>query len=101
MNLIGNAIEYNHPNGTIELSAKLAVDQLILKVSDTGVGIKPEDLPHVFEAFFRADPSRKQDDGHLGLGLSMVQAHAKAMNGECKVESEFGKGTMFAIAIPQ
>jgi signal transduction histidine kinase len=100
INLLGNAIEYNRPRGTVEISCSCNGHGLKLSVKDTGIGIAADDVPHLFEPFFRADTSRTQDAGHLGLGLSLVQAHVRAMSGTCRVQSELGVGSMFQIELP-
>ena len=100
INLLGNAIEYNRPHGTVELFCSCNGHGLNLAVKDTGIGIAPEHLPHVFEPFYRADKARQQDAGHLGLGLSLVNSHIKAMSGTCQVSSEPGVGTDFQILLP-
>jgi signal transduction histidine kinase len=100
LNLLGNAIDYNRPQGTVELSCSCNGHGLVLSVKDTGIGVAPEHVPHLFEPFYRADAARRHESGHLGLGLSLVQAHVRAMSGTCRVESEIGKGTTFVIQLP-
>jgi signal transduction histidine kinase len=101
MNLLSNAVEYNQPSGTVELTcAALNGDGLKLKVADTGRGIPAEHLPHLFEPFYRVDEARESQAGHLGLGLSLVQAHVQAMSGQCRVESHPGVGTTFFVDLP-
>jgi signal transduction histidine kinase len=72
----------------------------VLAVRDTGPGIAPEHIPHVFEPFYRADKVRGRDDGHLGLGLFLVHSHVLALGGRCQIESQVGKGTSFCIILP-
>lgn len=98
-NLLSNAIEYNKPNGKVELACVVDADrgQIAIRVSDTGIGIAPEHVEHVFEPFFRADKARNQEQGHLGLGLSLVKAHTQALGGTCTVQSTPGEGTTFTI----
>src|SRR5262249_32285502 len=72
-NLLHNAIQYNTPDGSIDVSVARANGHLDLAVSDTGIGIAPEAREHIFERFFRADPSRGTDGLHAGLGLSIVK----------------------------
>jgi len=100
INLLGNAIEYNRPEGTVELSCSCNGHGLELTVKDTGIGIAQEHLAHVFEPFYRADKARRHEAGHLGLGLSLVQSHVKAMSGICEVESRPGEGTTFRVVLP-
>jgi two-component system phosphate regulon sensor histidine kinase PhoR len=99
VNLLSNAIEYNQPGGKVELACTVDSNRsrVAIRVTDSGVGIAPEHLGHVFEPFYRADPSRSQPEGHLGLGLSLVHAHAAALGGACTVESTLGRGTTFTI----
>jgi signal transduction histidine kinase len=99
MNLLSNAIEYNKSGGSIEVSARLQGESAEIRVKDDGPGISPEDLPNLFQPFYRAGKSR-QSDGHLGLGLFLVESHVKAMGGECRVESQLGHGTTFCVRMP-
>jgi signal transduction histidine kinase len=99
LNLMSNAIEYNHEGGTVELSAQSDEASTEIIVKDDGPGISPEHLPHLFQPFYRASRSR-ESDGHLGLGLFLVESHVKAMGGECRVESALGRGTTFRVRLP-
>jgi heavy metal sensor kinase len=101
VNLLSNAIEHTLPGGRVELTATKAPDSTTLSVSDTGKGIAPEHLPHVFEPFYRADDARTSHSGHLGLGLFLVRTHAHAMGGTCTVESNPGRGSRFTLTLPQ
>jgi two-component system sensor histidine kinase BaeS len=101
MNLLSNAIEYNRPNGTVELACSPNGNGVNLTVRDTGIGVPPEHLPHLFEPFYRVDKSRGRDAGHLGLGLSLVQAHVRAMSGTCDAQSAVGVGTTVRVHLPQ
>ncbi|ANZ41851.1 hypothetical protein BBK82_43900 [Lentzea guizhouensis] len=95
-NLVTNAVRHTPAGGTVALSV---VDGRIT-VSDTGSGIAAEDLPHVFDRFWRADPSRARDTGGSGLGLAIVHALVSAHGGTITVESELGRGTTFTITLP-
>ncbi len=103
-NLVDNAIKFTPPGGdvTLRLSADRAAGRAILSVTDTGEGISPDDLPHVFERFYRADRSRRRTDGPrgTGLGLSICQAIVQAHGGELTVQSALGKGSVFTVALP-
>lgn len=99
LNLVSNAIEYNHPGGTVEVSARAAAGGAEIVVRDDGPGISPEYLPNLFLPFYRATPTGGAN-GHLGLGLSLVDLHIKAMGGECRVESTVGRGTTFRVRLP-
>jgi two-component system heavy metal sensor histidine kinase CusS len=99
LNLVSNAIEYNSPGGTVELSAESDGGGTEIVVKDNGPGIAPEHLPHLFQPFYRATRAR-ESDGHLGLGLFLVDSHVKAMGGECHIESALGCGTTFRVRLP-
>ena len=99
MNLLSNAIEYNSSGGWVEVSARLQGRSAEIRVKDDGPGISPEDLPHLFQPFYRTNRTRLAD-GHLGLGLFLVESHVKAMGGECRVESAVGEGTTFCVRMP-
>ena len=99
MNLLSNAIEYNKSGGLIEVSARAEGELAEIRVKDDGPGISPDDLPHLFQPFYRASRNR-ETDGHLGLGLFLVESHLKMMGGECRVESAPGRGTTFFVRMP-
>jgi heavy metal sensor kinase len=103
-NLIDNALKFTPPGGRVlvTVTPRPAAGQAVLRVSDTGVGIAPEDLPHVFERFYRADKarSREQPGGGTGLGLSICQAIVTAHGGHLGVESKPGHGTAVTAALP-
>ena len=99
INLLHNAIEYNKPNGAIELAVGRTGSQLEITVSDTGIGIAPEARARIFERFFRADPSRHADTPHCGLGLAIVKSYVDLMGGSISVDS--GEwGTAFRVLLP-
>lgn len=99
-NLLSNAIKYNRQGGSIRLTAEIKENQLHLEVADTGIGISPEHLPHIFTCFYRADPSRNKEIAGNGLGLSIVKTAVEKMQGEITVESQEGKGTCFHVTLP-
>jgi signal transduction histidine kinase len=104
-NLLSNAIDYNRPGGTVELSARVDGGALVIVVRDTGQGISPEHLPHLFEPFYRVDGVRRGGDAgsespHLGLGLFLVDSHVKSLGGRCTVESAPGVGTTMTVTLP-
>jgi heavy metal sensor kinase len=99
-NLINNAIRYTPAGGRIELSLHCTGDEAVITVADTGQGIAPEDLPHIFDRFYRADKARTRADGGTGLGLSIVKWIVDAHNGRIEVESAPGKGSAFRIHLP-
>jgi len=97
-NLLGNAIKYTPAGGKVKVSLILLFDQVKLIFEDTGVGISPSDLPHIFERFYRV-PSADSEKG-LGLGLSFVTWIAKAHGGSVTVESQLNEGTRFTVLLP-
>ncbi len=103
-NLIDNALKFTPAGGsvTVEVSAPPHAEQGRLCVRDTGTGIAPEDLPNVFERFYRADKSRQREQpgGGAGLGLSICQSIVKAYGGQISVASTVGKGTTFTVSVP-
>lgn len=101
LNLLSNAIQYNKPAGEIRLKTTTEEAEVVLHISDSGLGISAEDLPHVFERFFRADRSRSRADGHFGLGLAICQAIVESHGGRIQVTSELGVGTCFSVHLPR
>ncbi len=99
INLLSNAIEYTPAGGSVELSCEVN-HELVIAVSDTGPGMAPELLEHLFEPFVRGDQPRGSACGHLGLGLSIVRGHVRALGGRCEVNSVLGAGTTFRISLP-
>jgi signal transduction histidine kinase len=99
-NLLDNALTHTPEHGRITVSATRASDALELAVEDSGTGIAPEHLSHVFDRFYRADPSRARSSGGAGLGLAIVRQLAVAHGGEIRAESPPGRGARFALTIP-
>ncbi len=99
-NLIQNALRYTSAGGTIQLRADQDDHHVLLQVSDNGTGIAKQDLPRIFDRFYRVDPSRSQN-GESGLGLAIVKSLVEAQGGSIQVQSEVGKGTTFTIAFPK
>jgi two-component system sensor histidine kinase BaeS len=97
-NLVSNALRYTPAGGSVTLGASREDGALVLTVRDTGHGIDPAALPHVFDRFTRADPSR-HDSEHAGLGLAIAKALVEAHGGTIAVESEPGRGTAFTIRL--
>lgn len=101
LNLLDNAMQYTPPGGTIRLKAAVRGEQIAIVVEDDGPGIAPEDLPHIFDRFYRADKARTGGGHeHAGLGLSIAQAIAHAHSGEVTVESKLGQGSKFTVWLP-
>ncbi len=99
-NLLSNALHYNRRGGRVRVRTGAQNGHAVLEVSDTGPGIAPEDLPHIFERFWRADPARGRDDGRTGLGLAIAKAVAEAHGGSLGAESEPGAGAVFTLRLP-
>lgn len=100
LNLGVNALQYTPPGGYVTLGLEQRDGYALLTVADTGVGISEEDLPHIFDRFYRADRSRSRYSGGAGLGLSIVKRVAEAHNGYATVASTPGRGSTFAIWLP-
>ena len=99
-NLIENGIHYNSPGGSVTITIEQKDAWAVVTVADTGIGIAPENLAHIFERFYRVDASRSRHNGGAGLGLSIVAALVRQHGGEVKVESEPGKGSIFTVQLP-
>ncbi|MEY2489848.1 MAG: two-component system, OmpR family, phosphate regulon sensor histidine kinase PhoR [Verrucomicrobiota bacterium] len=99
-NLLDNAVKYSQPGGTISLVAAVAGDRVRISVADQGIGIRPADLPRIFERFYRADKARSRALGGTGLGLSIVKHIVQRHGGTVEAESEPGKGTTISVFLP-
>lgn len=99
INLISNALKYTPEKGEVYISLEKVEKKLILKVSDTGIGISEDDLPYIFERFYRADKSRSTKTGGTGIGLTITRELIQSMNGTIDVSSQ-GKGTKFTVQLP-
>jgi two-component system phosphate regulon sensor histidine kinase PhoR len=99
-NLVDNAVKYTPEGGNIKVSATMRDGNVVVTVSDNGIGIPPEDLPRIFERFYRVDKSRSRDMGGTGLGLAIVKHVAAAHNGTVEVSSELGRGSTFSLVLP-
>ncbi|MFF9035567.1 sensor histidine kinase [Streptomyces sp. NPDC014892] len=100
-NLVSNALRHTPARGTVTLSARQTADEAVLTVRDTGDGIAPEDLPHLFDRFWRAEKSRSRRTGGSGLGLSIVRQFVEAHDGTVTVDSTPGSGTAFTVRLPR
>jgi signal transduction histidine kinase len=101
INLLSNALKYIGDNGgNVDLTVRRDKDQVVLKVHDTGIGISDEDLPHIFERFYRADKSRSRESGGAGVGLAIVKAIIDAHGGKINVSSTINTGTEFTVTLP-
>lgn len=101
VNLLENSIRYTDGKGTITITAKEEKNQLCFELKDTGKGIPKEDLPYLFERFYRVDKSRSSIGGGSGLGLAIVKQIIQLHRGQIFVNSEVGKGTTFTIYLPK
>lgn len=99
-NLIGNAIRYTGPGGEIKVILRAAEDGVELVVADTGIGIPADDLPHIFDRFYRVDKARSRQEGGSGLGLSIVRWIVDAHGGSIAVHSEINTGTTVTVRLP-
>ncbi|WP_018465598.1 sensor histidine kinase [Calidithermus timidus] len=98
--LLDNAIKYTPEGGVVRLALQVQPKWICLTVSDTGIGIPAEDLPHIFERFYRADPARSRNKGGSGLGLSIARWIIEQHRGEVQVDSQAGKGTTVVVRLP-
>ena len=99
-NLIGNALRHTSNHGRVSVWVRRTNQNVEVTVSDTGAGIRADDLPHIFERFYRGEKSRNRGTGGAGLGLAIARGIVQAHGGEINVESEIGKGTQFTFQIP-
>ena len=100
-NLVQNAIRHTPADGTIHISARDSGDEVTVEVRDTGEGIPEEELPRLFERFYRPDQSRSRGLGGSGLGLSIAQGIVQAHGGRLWVKSTLGQGSTFGFALPR
>ena len=99
-NLLDNAIQYTLPGGQIIVSAEAGEDEIILTVSDTGIGIPKADQPRIFERFYRVDVARSREAGGTGLGLAIAKHLVEVHGGRLWVDSEVGQGSQFHFSVP-
>lgn len=99
-NLLSNALKYLNPQGTVELTLIKQGTNLMLTIRDSGIGISKEELPFIFERFFRSDTSRNKNTGGSGLGLTITKSFVEAHGGKISVDSTLGQGTTFEILLP-
>jgi two-component system sensor histidine kinase BaeS len=100
VNLLDNALRYTPSGGWINLSAKGVQEGVAISIQDSGPGIPPEDLEHLFERFYRGDKSRQREEGGSGLGLAIAKSLVESQGGSIKVESLPGEGARFIIELP-
>ncbi|MFZ4591669.1 MAG: sensor histidine kinase, partial [Ignavibacteria bacterium] len=99
-NIIGNSIKYNKDNGTINIDVSTSGNFIVTKISDTGIGMKPEDKARLFSEFYRIKNEHTRSISGTGLGLSIVKRIAESYSGKVEVESEYGKGSTFILYLP-
>jgi signal transduction histidine kinase len=100
-NLLRNAIRHTPPGGIVAVVVREELNSVAVDVHDTGEGIDPEDLPQIWERFYRGESSRDRDRGGAGLGLALVKEMTEAMGGSVSVESEAGQGSRFTVQLPK
>lgn len=101
VNLIDNAVHYNKDEGSVTLRVAAAPKSVILEVIDTGVGMTPDTQSHLFERFYRADPSRQSETVNAGLGLAIVKGYVDLFGGTISVSSIHGQGSTFRVTLPR
>jgi two-component system, OmpR family, phosphate regulon sensor histidine kinase PhoR len=99
-NLLLNGINYNHPGGEVRVDVRLVDSTARISVTDTGIGIASQDIPRIFERFYRVDKARSRDTGGTGLGLSIVKKTVERLGGSVVVDSQLGKGSVFTLVFP-
>ena len=100
-NLIENAIKYTKDGGAIWVNVRGDGDRVLINITDTGIGISPDDLTHIFQKFYRVDNSQTREIGGTGLGLYIVKMRVEALGGKVWAESSFGEGSTFYISLPR
>jgi signal transduction histidine kinase len=98
--LIDNAVKYTPRGGLVTVELNTSTGFAIVSVSDTGIGIAREEVPHIFDRFWRADKTRSREEGGAGLGLSIAKWIVETHRGSIDVESEPGKGSTFRVRVP-
>jgi signal transduction histidine kinase len=100
MNVLTNAVKYTPPGGRVDISCASEGSGVHVRISDTGIGIPPEDMPHVFDRFYRVDKARSRESGGTGLGLSIAREIVTRHGGEIKIDSTPGVGTAVTVTLP-
>ena len=100
-NLIDNAIKYTHENGSVRVGCRMQRGMIAVEVADTGIGIPRDDLPRIFERFYRVDKARSRELGGTGLGLSIVKHLVQSIGGQLEVTSRVGSGSKFTVLFPR
>ena len=100
LNILDNAIRYTPSGGNVSSSLERKNGNALVSITDTGVGIPAEELPFIFDRFYRVDKARSRADGGLGLGLAIASSIARLHGGQIEVESQVGKGSTFRVLLP-
>jgi signal transduction histidine kinase len=100
-NLVDNAVKYTPPGGRVEVTGGSEGAEIVIRVSDTGIGIPEAKLPRIFERFYRVDKARSKETGGTGLGLSIARHIAENHGGRVAVESTPGEGSTFTVNLPR
>jgi signal transduction histidine kinase len=98
-NILGNAVKYSRPSSQVVISAETVEHEVVIAIADSGIGIAPEDLPHIFGDFYTGKADQSTEHGS-GIGLAVARRIVEAHNGSITVESQPGKGSTFAIHLP-
>ena len=99
-NLIHNAIQYTPADGVVTIRLESAERNAIITIQDNGIGIAAEDLPHIFDRFYRVQADRSRNTGGTGLGLAIVRAIVQAHHGSIQVDSQLDLGSKFIVTLP-
>ncbi len=100
VNLLGNALRYTDPGGRVTMAARGGNGRVQIKITDSGSGIAAEDLPHIFERFYRADKSRSREKGGSGIGLTIAKRYVELQGGTIEARSRPGEGASFSLFLP-
>lgn len=98
--LLDNALKHTPVSGLVQVELKAEADHIYLMIRDIGIGIAPEDLPYVFDRFYRADKARRRDPGGSGLGLSIARWIVERHQGSIQIASQPGQGTTVSVVLP-
>jgi two-component system phosphate regulon sensor histidine kinase PhoR len=102
VNLLDNAVKFNRGGGEVWVEAsRLPGGKVAISIADSGIGIPSEDVPRIFERFYRVDKARSREVGGTGLGLSIVKHVIEQMQGTVSVESQLNKGSKFTVVLPE
>jgi histidine kinase len=101
LNLMGNALQYTPPGGSVTVTTKVENPELLVSIGDTGIGVSAEHLPHIFNRFYRVDKSRSRAGGGSGIGLTIAKHLIEAHGGHIWAASEGeGRGSIFTFSLP-